>query len=96
MKAKIWLFASLLSLAGVAMAQNKMATEITDPAKITEIEKHAQNLMSNQPAHADMGDKKMHHKMHHKMHKKMHKKMNKENMEKKAPEGDAPMMEKKG
>lgn len=95
MKAKIWLFASLLSLAGVAMAQSKMATEITDPAKIAEIEKHAQALQSNQPTQADMGPKKMHKKWH-KKHKKMHKEMNKDNMDKKAPEGDAPMMEKKG
>ena len=90
MKAKIWLLVSLLSLAGVATAQSRTATEITDPAKIAEIERHAQALATNQPTRAHMGHKKMHKKWH-KKHKKMHK-----NMEKKAPEGDAPMMEQKG
>lgn len=95
MKAKIWLFASLISLSGMALAQSSSVTQSTDPAKIAEIERHAQALSSNQPTQADMGDKKMHKKWHKKMHRKMHKEK-KENMEKKAPEGDAPMMEKKG
>ncbi|WLI91645.1 hypothetical protein Q4S45_11145 [Massilia sp. R2A-15] len=96
MKAKIWLFASLVSLAGMAVAQSSAVTQSTDPSKIAEIEKHAQDLSSNQPTKADMGTMKSHKKMHRKAHKKMHKDMDKENMDKKAPEGDTPMMEKKG
>lgn len=95
MKAKIWLFATLVSLSGLALAQDKV-TQSTDPAKISSIEEHAKALAANQPTQADMGmDHKMHKKWHKKSHKKMHKEMNKD-MEKKAPEGDAPMMEKKG
>ena len=73
MNIKLILSASLLSLSGLASAQT--ATEITDPAKIAEIERHAQQL-SAQPM-AQSGDRMdgMHAK--HRMHAGMrhHKKM---------------------
>ncbi|WP_426195957.1 hypothetical protein [Massilia sp. DWR3-1-1] len=42
MKITLFLSASLLALSGIASAQT--AVEITDPAKIAEIERHAQQL----------------------------------------------------
>ena len=48
MKSSTWLFAATLSISGFALAQssppNPGVTETTDPAKIAEIEKHAQEL----------------------------------------------------
>lgn len=94
MNVKMILSSSLLALAGVASAQT--ATEITDPAKIAEIERHAQQLQS-QPMASGMD--KMHHKgaMHHKA--KMHhaKKMKATKAEMKMPaeaSSDTPMQQK--
>jgi hypothetical protein len=76
MKIKLILSASLLCLSGLASAQ--MATQITDPAKIAEIEAHAQQLgaqpMAQSGDHMDRMDR-MHAK--HRMHARMrhHKKM---------------------
>jgi hypothetical protein len=68
MKIQHLLSASLIAVCGIASAQT--VTEITDPAKIAEIERHAQQL-SSAPMPA-MGDKMdgMHHKA--KMHKMHH------------------------
>jgi hypothetical protein len=47
MKSSTWIFAATLSISGFAIAQsppNPGVTETTDPAKIAEIEKHAQEL----------------------------------------------------
>jgi hypothetical protein len=57
MKKRSWLFASLVSLASMVAAQNapeEGIVESTDPAKIAEIERHAQELASRQ--NADMTD----------------------------------------
>lgn len=49
MKTSAWLFAAAMSTAGLALAQTEPqpgVKEITDPAKIAEIERHAQELAS--------------------------------------------------
>jgi hypothetical protein len=49
MKSTAWLFAAALSAAGAALAQTEpqsTVTEITDPARITDIERRAQELVS--------------------------------------------------
>lgn len=92
MKASTWLFAAAISVSGLALAQtatNPGVTPITDPAKIAEIQRHAEQLKGKQPAPMmDEQHGKKHHGMrHHKHHKKaMHKGAKKE----KAP-SDAPM-----
>lgn len=93
MKARTWLFAAAISVSGLALAQtNAGVTTITDPAKIAEIERHAEQLKGNQPATPMMDEqhgKKEHGMRHHKQrkhHKAMHKGMKKE----KAP-ADTPM-----
>lgn len=63
MNVKLILSTSLLAACGLASAQS--VTEITDPAKIAEIERHAQQLQS-QPMASGMGDKMdAKHRMHH-------------------------------
>jgi len=57
MKIKLLLSASLLAVCGIASAQ--MAVQITDPARIAEIERHAQQLGA-QPMAAPAGEH-MHH-----------------------------------
>ena len=80
MKARTWLFAAAMSVSGLALAQtNAGVTQSTDPAKIAEIERHAEQLKSGQPT-TPMMDK------HHKHHKAMHRRAMKE----KAP-SDTPM-----
>lgn len=76
MKIKLLLSASLLAVCGMASAQT--AVEITDPAKIAEIERHAQQLGA-QPMGApmaDQGGERMRHgdRMHRK-HMREHRKM---------------------
>jgi hypothetical protein len=79
-----------MSVSGLALAQTatKGATEITDPAKIAEIERHAQQLASAGPAMQNTGERDSihkHGKRHHK-NKAAHKRANKD----KAP-SDTPM-----
>ena len=85
---KSLIMVSALIISGAAMAQSGMSggvTETTDPAKISAIEQHAQQLMSNKSGMQSMDDHKMgqkhgmkHGKKHHKKHHKAmhgHKKM---------------------
>jgi hypothetical protein len=47
MKASAWLFSAAMSVSGLALAQTAPqphVTESTDPAKIAEVERHAQEL----------------------------------------------------
>lgn len=46
MKPSVWLFAAAMSVSSLALAQSSGVKEITDPAKIAEIERHAQELSS--------------------------------------------------
>jgi hypothetical protein len=49
MKSSAWLFAAAMSAAGLALAQTEpkpAVQESTDPARIAEIERHAQELAS--------------------------------------------------
>lgn len=84
MNFKLLLAASLLAAGGIASAQT--AVQITDPARIAEIERHAQQLGAQPMAapapehmhHGDRMDRKHMHKhrkhekaMHHHHHKKM-------------------------
>jgi hypothetical protein len=91
MKASTWLFAAAMTASSLALAQtakNPGATEITDPAKIAEIERHAQQLASAGPATTMTGERanmKKHGMRHHK-NKAMHKRA----MKDKAP-SDMPM-----
>jgi uncharacterized protein involved in copper resistance len=91
MKARTWLFAAAISVSGVALAQtNPGVTQSTDPAKIAEIERHAEQLKSGAPTTAMMDEdhgKKHHGMRHHKHHKKG---MHKGAMKEKAP-SDTPM-----
>ncbi|MBC7452427.1 MAG: hypothetical protein H7335_01720 [Massilia sp.] len=74
-----------MSLSGLALAQTAMntgVTESTDPAKIAEIERHAQQLASRASATPVMGEREHmdKHGMHHnkdKKHKTMHKRAKK-------------------
>ncbi|MDB5960779.1 MAG: hypothetical protein JWP59_2073 [Massilia sp.] len=78
MKIKLLLSASLLALCGAASAQT--AVQITDPARIAEIERHAQQLgaqpMGSQATGAPMADgERMHrgdrmHRKHMRAHRK--------------------------
>lgn len=90
MKARTWLFAAAISVSGLAMAQT--VTTITDPSKIAEIERHADQLKGNQPAAPMMDEQhgKKHHGMRHHKQAKHHKAMHKGEMKEKAP-ADAPM-----
>jgi hypothetical protein len=49
MKASAWLFSAAMSVSGLALAQTapqSRVTESTDPAKVAEVERHAQELES--------------------------------------------------
>jgi hypothetical protein len=51
MKKSAWMFVSLLSLAGAAFAQNaplEGISESTDPSKVADVERRAQDLASRQ------------------------------------------------
>ncbi|MET0859162.1 MAG: hypothetical protein ABWY27_20610 [Telluria sp.] len=53
MKSSAWLFAAAISAAGAALAQTEpqsTVTETTDPAKIADIERRAQELASRAPS----------------------------------------------
>lgn len=92
MKATTWLFAAAMSVSGLALAQNAGVTTITDPAKIAEIERHAEQLKSGQPTTPMMEEhtgKRQHGMRHH--GKRHHKKaMHNRAMKEKAP-SDTPM-----
>lgn len=96
MKSRTWLFAAALSISGLAMAQAPMkqgVTQNTDPAKIAEIEAHAQRLASGAaaapaPMMGEHEHMRKHGMRHH--HKRMHKGMSKHDMKEKAP-SDTPM-----
>ena len=91
MKSSAWLFAAAMSVSGLALAQTAQSsgvTENTDPAKISAIEQHAQELASRPAPSATEGqggDMKMKGKSHHKG-KAMHKPKTKAK-----PASDTPM-----
>ncbi|MFL6707566.1 MAG: hypothetical protein ACJ8HI_05100 [Massilia sp.] len=90
MKTKVILSATLFALCGVVGAQT--VTESTDPAKIAEIERHAQQLSSSQMSsgsgeHMDG----MHHKKMHARHMRHAKKMKAAQAD--AAASDTPMAE---
>jgi hypothetical protein len=71
MKSGKWLFAALISAAGLALAQTPTSTgvtESTDQAKIAEIEKHAQELekRTTTPAAGERDHTKKQGAQHHK------------------------------
>lgn len=93
MKARTWLFAAAISVSGLALAQsNSGVTQITDPSKIAEIERHAEQLKSGQPttpmANEERGERR--HGMRHHKQRKHHKAMHRRAMKEKAP-SDTPM-----
>lgn len=95
MKATTWLFAAAMSISSLAMAQtasNRGVTVITDPARIAEIERHAEQLKSGQPSTPMMDEQrgKRHHGMRHYKHRKHHKAMHRGAKKDKAP-SDTPM-----
>lgn len=92
MKTTTWLFAAAMSFSGLALAQsNQGVTVITDPAKIAEIEAHAEQLKNNQPAPMmDEHRGNRHHGMRHHKHARHHKAMHRRAMKEKAP-SDTPM-----
>lgn len=75
MKPSTWLLAAAMSVSGMALAQSTV-TQITDPAKIAEIEQHAQQLAAGgqaQPAPAMGEHQQMHQRgMRHHKHRSMH------------------------
>ena len=80
MKSSAWLFAAAMSVSGLALAQTAQGsgvTENTDPAKISAIEQHAQELASRPPSAAtapvDEGGQMKHSGMRHHKGKPMHK-----------------------
>jgi hypothetical protein len=93
MKSTAWLIAAAISVSSLALAQtatNPAVTEITDPAKIAEIEQHAQRLAAGAPPATPMTGERDHmkeHGMRHHKHKAMH---HKRAMKDKAP-SDTPM-----
>jgi hypothetical protein len=74
MKSRAWLFAATMSAAAVALAQTapqSTVTETTDPAKIAEIERHAQELASRNPTSSTASERNAGdiHRAHSKKHK---------------------------
>jgi hypothetical protein len=91
MKARAWLFAAAISVSSLALAQTaptSSVTESTDPAKIAEIERHAQELASAPPTTPVMGERdgSKRHGMRHQKNRATHKRATKD----KAP-SDTPM-----
>lgn len=90
MKSTTWLFAAAMSVSGLALAQSTV-TQITDPAKIAEIEQHAQQLAAGgqaQPTPA-MGEHEQMHKQKKMHHRAMKSKAKAKAKDKAAP--DTPM-----
>jgi hypothetical protein len=76
MKTKLLLLVSSLAFAGFAHAQSAPASGVvasTDPAKIAEIERHAQQLGATMPAAAPVPGHPMMTEEHRAMHERMHK-----------------------
>jgi hypothetical protein len=81
MKPRAWLFAATMSFASLALAQTpsqSTVAETTDPAKIAEIERHAQELASRTPSSSatatssgEQHEAGKHHDRHH-AHKGKH------------------------
>ncbi len=100
MKAHAWLFAAAMSVTGLTLAQTATqsgAVEITDPAKIAEIERHAQQLASGKQTtptmderHHMQKDGMRHHKQKHGKRHHKNKAMHDRVMKGKAP-SDTPM-----
>jgi hypothetical protein len=91
MKASAWLFSAAMTVSSLALAQTEMksgVTESTDPAKIAEIERHAQELASGAQA-TPMTDERDHMQKHDKRHHK-NKAIQKRAKKDKAP-SDKPM-----
>lgn len=91
MKSSVWLFAAAMSVSALALAQNAPkagVTESTDPAKIAEIEQHAQQLAASQSATPATGEHEhmRKHGMRHHKHKAQHKREMKDQ-----PAPDAPV-----
>lgn len=92
MKPSIWLFAAAMSVSGLALAQQSSVTQITDPAKIAEIEQHAKQLAAGGgQASETMPAMGKHDQMrtHKKMHRSMKSKAKSKAKDKAAP--DTPM-----
>jgi hypothetical protein len=95
-KASAWLVAAaMLSISSLALAQSPQPTvrEITDPAKIAEIERHAQELASGAQTTPGMGEQMREQDgMKHpaKKHHRKNKAKQKHPMKEKAP-SDTPM-----
>lgn len=70
MKIKLLLSASLLAVCGMASAQT--AVEITDPARIAEIERHAQQLGAQPMAAMPMDQHMRHGDRMHRKHMRKH------------------------
>ena len=73
MKSSIWLFAAAVSVSGLALAQtapSSTVTEINDPAKIAEIERHAEELAARQAKADERGHAQKHKQKHGKSHHK--------------------------
>lgn len=88
MKSSKWLFAAAISASSLALAQtptNPGVTESTDPAKIAEIERHAQELESRAQTTPATGEHETKKSSKHHKNKAKHK----EEMKDKAP-ADAP------
>jgi hypothetical protein len=90
-----------MSVAGLAQAQtaaSSTVTEINDPAKIAEIERHAQELAAHQQKTPAMSEHEHMHKpgMHHHKNKAMHKRAKKDKDKAKTPSETPMATESKG
>ncbi|WP_426175075.1 hypothetical protein [Massilia sp. TWR1-2-2] len=89
MKTSAWLFAAAMGAAGLALAQSapqSAVTESTDPAKIAEIERHAQDLAARtQSSAAATTNEHQHAKKPHSARHHKHKAKNKSAMQDNAP-----------
>jgi len=91
MKTHAWIFLAAMSLSGLALAQTAMntgVTESTDPAKIAEIERHAQQLASRASATPVVGERE--HMRKHKHGMRHHKDNKNKTMHKRAKKDNAP------
>lgn len=88
MKSTTWLFAAAMSVSGLAMAQSTV-TEITDPAKISEIEQHAKQLAAGGQSQSEATPAMGEHQ-HMGQHKKMHHRAMKNKAKAKAKDKAAP------
>jgi hypothetical protein len=94
MKSSAWLFAAAISAAGAALAQTapqSTVTETTDPTKIADIERRAQDLASRTPSSSTTATTagEGHHAAKHSSPPRKHKSKNKRTDKDKAPSGQA-------